>query len=109
LPNQSAYASFSGGLSQPSTVYLSAPSGRWQLDVDGHSVHSSRVLGWANAFDAPVGASASLRFDTPPARRLWLGGQILLWVLLLGMMFRARVRAQSARDLEVIEAEGELA
>ena len=67
------------------------------------------MLGWANAFDAPAGSTATLRYDTPASRWLWLGGQMLAWLLLLGTMFRTRVRAQSVRDLEVIEAEGELA
>jgi GT2 family glycosyltransferase len=109
LPHQSSYTSSSGGLSQSSTVYLAAPTSRWQLHVDGHEVRSTRVLGWANAFSAPSGQSATLAFDTPPARRFWLLGQLLLWLILLGAMFRNRVRAQSVRDLEVIEAEGELA
>ena len=70
---------------------------------------ATRVLGWANAFDVPAGSSVTLHYDTPISRWLWLGGQMLVWLLLLGAMFRTRVRAQSLRDLEVIEAEGELA
>jgi len=109
LPDVRSYASFSGSLEQPTTVYLAAGTSGWELQVDGRRVPATRALGWANAFDAPAGGSATLRYDTPSSRKLWLGGQLLVWVLLLGAMFRTRVRAQSLRDLEVIEAEGELA
>jgi GT2 family glycosyltransferase len=109
LPDTSSFASYSGSLAQPTMVYLSAGTSRWNLEVGGRRVSATRVLGWANAFDAPAGSSATLRYDTPSSRWLWLGGQVLAWLLLLGAMFRTRVRAQSQRDLEVIEAEGELA
>jgi GT2 family glycosyltransferase len=109
LPDSSHYASYSGPLSDPATVYLAAGASRWDLQVAGHRVPATRVLGWAKAFDAPAGSSATLKYDTPVSRWLWLGGQMIVWLLLLGTMFRTRVRAQSLRDLEVIEAEGELA
>ncbi len=65
------------------------------------------VLGWANTFE-PLrpGSTATLSYDTPPPAGPVLGGQTLLWLLVLGYLFRTRVRAQAARDRVEIEAEG---
>ena len=113
LPQAKAYQSFAGTVGRAQTVYLSeAASANWRLQVAGHPLRRTTALGWANAFAvpaAPTATSATLAYDTSPVRWLWLGGQLLLWLLVLGYLFRNRVRAQSDRDRAVMAAEGELA
>ena len=57
----------------------------------------------------PTAGQATLTYRTPVSRWLWLGGQLVLWLLVLGYLLRTRVRALAAQDLVVVEAEGELA
>jgi GT2 family glycosyltransferase len=110
LASQSAFQSFSGSLSRPSTIYLSeAASARWRLTVNGRGVPGREVLGWSNAFSVPSGSHATLEFDTPFGRWAELAGQAALWLIVLGLLLRARVRSQAVRDRDVLEAEGELA
>jgi GT2 family glycosyltransferase len=110
LVDQSSYQSFHGGLANPTSVYLAqSASGRWRFAADGHAVAGTKVLGWAEAFDSPAATSATLHYDTPPTRDLWLLGQVVLWLAVLIVLFRNRVRAQGERDLALLHLEGELA
>jgi hypothetical protein len=109
-PHTESFQSFTGVQSGARTVYLAdAASSQWSLTVAGRTTRRHQVLGWANAFEAPSGGDVTLRFDTPTARRLELLGQLVLWLLALGILLRTRVRAEGARDLVELEAEGELA
>ncbi len=113
LPQTDTYQSFAGRVSKAQTVYLSeAGSPNWKLQVGGHAVVRRDALGWASTFAVPAvpaATAATLRFQTPMSRWLWLGGQALLWLLVLGYLFRNRVRAQSDRDRAEMAAEAELA
>ena len=104
-PRPGAYQSFAGPLSKAQTVYLSeAASSHWELaGRRPHRAPGDRRLGWASTFAsrrrrrARIGHAAA---TTRPSRAgLWLAGQALLWLLVLGCLFRDRVRAQSVRDL----------
>jgi len=79
---------FTGELPAPGTVLVSeAPSGRWELTVDGKSVDRVDAFGVANAFRAGQAGSAGLRYRTPLYRwplalvpfLLWAGAASLLW------------------------------
>ncbi len=122
LPQTSSYQSFAGLVSKAQTVYLSeAASASWTLQVGGRTVARTQAQGWANAFAVPASAArspsatasgaprATLAYDTSPLRWLELGGQLLLWLLVLGYLFRNRVRAQRVLDRAEMAAEGELA
>jgi GT2 family glycosyltransferase len=110
LPDEHGYQSFGGSLDQSSSVYLAeAGSTQWQLKVDGQSATRSDVLGWSNAFAADAGSNATLMFDTPISRAVFLVGQALAWLIVLLYLFRSRVRVEEALDLAELEAEGELA
>ncbi len=113
LAQTKAYQSFTGTVSKAQTVFLSeAASSNWKLQVAGHPVLRRPALGWASTFAVPAvpaGTNATLSYDTPMSRGLMLAGQTLLWLLVLGYLFRNRVRAQSDRDRAEMAAEAELA
>jgi GT2 family glycosyltransferase len=98
LPGTNSFASFSGDLSKPSNVYLSAAGSDWVLQVNGQSVDRHDALGWANAFPAPAG-QATMSFTTPIARPLSLAGQVLLWLLGIIYLLRTRVVRDERRRL----------
>jgi hypothetical protein len=79
---------FSGPLPGAGTVLASeAPSGRWELTVDGRAADRDDAFGVANAFTVPAAGPARLRYRTPLLRwplallpfLLWGAAAVLLW------------------------------
>ncbi len=62
----------------------------WHLRIDGVPMGRSEVYGWANRFAATREGTATLDYDTPLARQLATGGQVLLWVVVIVVRRRAR-------------------
>jgi hypothetical protein len=93
------YSDWSGSISKPGPLFVSAAGDGWHLNVDGAEVPSSRALGWANSYTVEQAGDATLRFDTPVTRWLALLGQVVLWVLVLGYLLRVRVRQDEGNDL----------
>ena len=107
LRDQTGYQSFRGTIDPPGAVYLAeASSDNWKLQVDGHAAARTEALGWANLFAADGSGPATLAYDTPWSRDLFLVGQAALWLALLVYLFRTRVRREEARDLAEMQAEG---
>jgi hypothetical protein len=110
LPHEGSYLSYSGSLANRTTVYLSqSASTGWSLTAGGAAVRSRTALGWAEAFDTPASTHVSLHYTTSTSRHLFIGGQVLLWLVVCFVLFRNRVRAQGERDLALLAVEGELA
>jgi len=84
---------FRGPIPGPGTVLLSeAPSGRWELTVDGQTVDRRDAFGVANAFvDSPAGP-ARLRYRTPLYRWPVAVLPFLLWAFAASVVWRSRAR-----------------
>ena len=75
-----------------------AASSSWQLRVDGADASRDDALGWANAFDLPRGGTATLTFDRPLSRWLFLVVQAGLWLFVISRVRRptgARPRSEA--------------
>jgi GT2 family glycosyltransferase len=80
-----------------------AASDTWSLQVDGVAVERSTAFGWANQFAVASAGSAELRYETPAARDVVLGVQLVLWLLAVLIAVSTRRRAlarQRARRVE---------
>lgn len=64
----------------------------WKLTIDGLPMQRSTAFGWANQFDASGTGDAELVFDTPTTHRLAAGAQVVLWVFVLWLRRRVRIR-----------------
>ncbi|MBI2704171.1 MAG: glycosyltransferase family 2 protein [Actinobacteria bacterium] len=98
LSNDGGFASYSGDLPQPSTVYLGNSTTGWELQVNGSAVERRDALGWANAFPAGAGR-ATMQFLTPATRPLALVGEMAVWVLGAFYLLRTRVARDERRRL----------
>jgi GT2 family glycosyltransferase len=90
LPDEAGANRWRGDLSAGVT-YLAAPANsRWKLEVDGRSVDRRPAFGWANAFDVPTSGSATLSYDTPVTRYVFVAVQGLLWLAAIAVAVRRR-------------------
>lgn len=65
------------------TLHVAVPyDSNWTLTVDGTTVPARRAFGSTLAFDVPTAGSATLSYDTPLSRPLWLVLQLLMWIAL---------------------------
>ena len=95
-------------------MYLAqASSARWRLQVDGTSVARRPAFGWANAFTVPVPGQARLSYRTPLTRRFALLGQLVAWLVVVGVLVRGRrryalVATGAVPERDTVEPEPEL-
>ena len=89
------------------TLHVAVPyDPNWSLTVDGSDVPSRRAFGSTLAFDVPTAGRATLTYDTPVARTLWLVVQMLVWLALLlaASRFRpARWRLRRPRPAQLAD------
>ncbi|MGB8862302.1 MAG: hypothetical protein WCC60_23810, partial [Ilumatobacteraceae bacterium] len=78
------------------TLHVAVPfDTNWVLSVDGRNVPGRRAFGSTLAFDVPAAGRATLTYETPATRSLWLVVQLLIW---LGLGLAAsRFRPSSLR------------
>ena len=69
----------SGPVEAGEIFVASADSANWQLSVDGVPATRHPAFGWANSFTVRAPGAATLRFDTPASRRIWVLVQAGLW------------------------------
>ncbi|MBK8331902.1 MAG: glycosyltransferase [Acidimicrobiaceae bacterium] len=89
------------------TLHVAVPyDPNWSLTVDGSDVPSRRAFGSTLAFDVPTAGRATLTYNTPVARTLWLVVQMLVWLALLlaASRFRpARWRLRRPRPAQLAD------
>ena len=69
---------------QAGTLHVAVPfDANWQLTVDGVDVPGRRAFGSTLAFDVPSAGTATLHYNTPISRTLWVVAQLLVWLGLL--------------------------
>lgn len=82
------------------TLHVAIPyDSNWSLKVDGTDVPGRRAFGSTLAFDVPTPGRASLSYNTPLSRVLWLLLQALIWGVLIvaaGRFSLPRARRRSA-------------
>lgn len=98
LRSTDGFAEYSGELPEASTVYVAAATAGWELQVDGVRVQREDALGWSSSFSAPKG-SATMGYDTPPARPLSLAGEVAVWLIAFLYLLRTRVARDERRRL----------
>ena len=65
------------------TLHIAVPyDSNWSLSVDGTKVPARRAFGSTLAFDLPAAGRATLSYNTPLSRSLWLVLQLLVWLVL---------------------------
>ncbi|MCB0956438.1 MAG: glycosyltransferase [Ilumatobacteraceae bacterium] len=70
-----------GGQVEAGTLHVAVPyDPAWTLTVDGQSVAARRAFGVTMAYDVPAGGDATLEYDTPLTRSLWLLAQLVVWL-----------------------------
>lgn len=80
------------------TVHLAVPFDRsWHLEVDGAEVAPRPAFGTTMAFDVTSAGTATVRYESPPSRRMLLVGQALAWLLVLLAASSIRVRRPRPR------------
>ena len=81
-------------------VHLGTPfDERWQLQVGGESIDGRPGFAVATAYDVGSAGSASLRFEQPLGRTIWIFAVAALWVLVLLAASRATVPARFRRQM----------
>jgi GT2 family glycosyltransferase len=109
VPERSGYATSSGVLPGPATVYLgSAASDRWELRVNGSPQRRTDALGWSNQFAVDATGQATLHFQTSRLRYLWIAAITLLWLLVGWYLWHTRITKESERDLAHVREDHEL-
>jgi GT2 family glycosyltransferase len=92
LPGRSLQLAYRGRVGPDSDVYLSDASGRWKLTVAGRSASRRQVFGWASVYRVPTGGRAVLSYRTSLVRYLAVAAQLVLWVLAVRGLIKARRR-----------------
>jgi hypothetical protein len=105
LTGSTGFAESKGELSGASEVYVASAGSGWELKVNGQSLQRSSAFGWANSFTAIDGGAATLSFQTPVTRWLFLAGQAALWILVVIYLLRVRVREDERTDLLALEVD----
>ncbi len=99
LGDERGPTTYRGPVDGQGELYLaSGPTSGWRLEVDGEAADRRTVFGWANAFDLPRGGTATLSFDRPLSRWLFLVVQAGLWLFVISRVRRptgARPRSEA--------------
>ncbi|MCU1453446.1 MAG: hypothetical protein JWN46_1592 [Acidimicrobiales bacterium] len=91
LTHDSSSTTATGQVPRPGDLLVATAADRnWKLRVDGVPVARSTTFGWANQFTVARAGSGRLTYSTPLLRYVELAGQVLLWVLALGLWRRYR-------------------
>jgi len=91
LPRQRSRARYQGPVEQGDVVYLSeASSRRWELRVADRVAPRTEAFGWANAFTAPAGGPATLRYRSSPWRYLAVLAELVLWLAVVQRLIARR-------------------
>lgn len=90
LPALDRSAGATGAVGAGAVLLAEGASSRWRLQVDGRSVPRSKAFGWGNAFEVAAPGQASLSFRTPLVRPLFVGLQVILWLVALRIAGRRR-------------------
>lgn len=102
LTDSAPFAEAKGDLPGAGEVYVASAGDNWSLKVNGKSLTRSSAFGWSNSFAADSGGAATLSFQTHATRWLLLGGQALLWILVVVYLLRVRVREDERTDLLMV-------
>ena len=100
LPDDNGANSWTGDL-PPGVTYLAAPANsRWHLEVGGSTVARRPAFGWANAFDVATAGPATLSYDTPVTRYVFVALQGVLWLAVIAVALhrRSKPRPRGSRD-----------
>lgn len=85
-----------GTVPVPGTVHLSVTDDpNWRLEIDSTAATATSTWGWSAAFEAPEAGTGELRYRTPFEHRLAAVGQILAWIIVIGV--RRRLRSNERR------------
>jgi hypothetical protein len=91
----SRFARFTGDVDDQSVLYLASDySSRWTLTVDGDEQPHRRAFDWANGYGVERTGSAVLAYETPLTRYGLLALQILLWLVVVVLVIRARAEPE---------------
>lgn len=96
LTQDTSFAGATGDLPADGTLYAAVAGDGWRLTVDGEAAPRATALGWAQSFSVSSTGSARLTFETPALYWAMLIGQVLVWILALVYLLRARVRFDEA-------------
>ena len=89
LGDERGPTTFRGPVDGQGELYLaSGPTSGWQLEVNGEEADRRTVFGWANAFDLPRGGTATLSYDRPATRWIFLAVQAALWLFVISRVRR---------------------
>jgi hypothetical protein len=84
LPRERSRGRYQGPVQQGDVVFLSEAASRgWELRVAGRVAPRTEAFGWANAFTAPAGGPATLRYHTSPWRYGAVLVELTLWLAVL--------------------------
>jgi hypothetical protein len=84
------------------TLHVAVPyDTNWSLTVDGEKVVGRRAFGSTLAFDVPSAGHATLAYDTPVSRSLWLVLQLIVWAGLVICASRVRPSLMRRRKRRV--------
>lgn len=86
------------------TVHLAVPfDDRWSLSVDGTEVEPRRAFGTTLAFDIEQPGIATLRYESPSFRGVFVAIQVLLWLAVIIGAFRVSVSVRQRHDRAVAD------
>jgi len=103
LADSTGFTDYKGELPNAGEVYVASAGDGWKLNVDGQSLQRTSAFGWSSTFSANDGGVATLSFDTPVSRWIFLLGQAVLWLIVVVYLLRVRVREDERTDLLAIE------
>lgn len=107
LTGSSGFASAEGDLPGSGEVYVAAAGDGWILKIDGASASRRSVFGWSSAFEVTSGGPATLSYSTPITRVLLIGGQALVWLVVIVYLLRVRAREDERTDLLAVAVVGD--
>jgi hypothetical protein len=91
----------SGDLSE-GTLHVAMPFDQgWTLRVDGTSIDGRRAFGSTLAFDVADGGPATLEYEPPMSRSMWVVAQLLMWLTLIIAASRLRPWALLRRRRQI--------
>ncbi len=94
---------FRGPWPGPELFFSEAYSSRWRFDVAGKVAPHRKAFGWANAYTAPDGSPATLRYRTSPLRIAALLLELGIWVAALRVVLSG-LRSRAAAELAEVSA-----
>ncbi len=95
---RTAPTEFRGSWPGPELFFSEAFSSRWRFEVDGDEAAHRKAFGWANAYTAPGGSTATLSYDTSPLRFAALLLELGIWVAAIRVVVSG-LRRRAADEL----------